>query len=332
MTTKPKFTKVDLARQYRDKWGIDMPTLTLAKLMYKENKLAFSDVEDARTQLRRIEGKNGKGTGVTVTHKAPERPKNPYSLPQSDEREWTPFILKDSFKVGILSDIHVPYHSVSALTAALDHFVKIGIDCLLLNGDTVDFYQLSRFEKDPRKRGFADELESLSELLQSFKDILNCRIVLKYGNHDERYDSFLLRKAPELYGLPDIRLNTLINKRVDGIEIIGDKRIIQANALDIIHGHEFGQGFFSPVNVARGLSLRAKTNAVQGHNHQTSEHTETNLRGEMKTTWSTGCMCELHPEFLPINKWNHGFATVDLDSNGIDFTFKNYRVKNGKTL
>ncbi|MBK9223434.1 MAG: hypothetical protein IPO16_15125 [Saprospiraceae bacterium] len=172
----------------------------------------------------------------------------------------------------------MPYHSVSALTASLDHFVKIGIDCLLLNGDTVDFYQLSRFEKDPRKRGFADELESLSELLQSFKDILKCRIVLKYGNHDERYDSFLLRKAPELYGLPDIRLNTLINKRVDGIEIIGDKRIIQANALDIIHGHEFGQGFFSPVNVARGLSLRAKTNAVQGHNHQTSEHTETNLR------------------------------------------------------
>lgn len=332
---KPKqgFTKVNIAREYRDKWGMQMPTLALARIMYKENNLAFKDVDDARSALRAIEGKRGKtGTKVIVTHKTEERPRNPYKLPESDEREWLPYILTGFSKVGILADIHAPYHSITALTAALDHFVKIGIDCLLLNGDSIDFYGLSRFEKDPRKRSVSDELDILGELLNQFQNILKCKLLYKLGNHDERYEHFIMRKAPELFGLPDLSFETLINNRVEGIEFIGDKRIIQANALDIIHGHEFGQGFFSPVNVARGLSLRAKTNAVQGHNHQTSEHTETNLRGEIKTTWSIGCNCELHPEYLPINKWNHGFATLELDSNGVDFSFKNYRVRNGKVL
>lgn len=327
------FSKVNVARQYRDKFGMQMPTLTLAKVMFKENKLLFKDVEDARSKLRQIEGKAGSRNWKTViTHPAPERPRNPYNLPESDEREWLPYKLEGFKNVGILSDIHVPYHSISALTCAMDHFVKIGIDCLLLNGDSIDFYGLSRFEKDPRKRSFQDELDSFGELIKSFQKVFKCKIIFKLGNHEERYDNFLLRKAPELFGIPDLKLETLINNRVEGIEFVSDKRIIQANALDIIHGHEFGYGFFSPVNIARGLQLRAKTNAIQGHNHQTSEHTETNLRGEIKTTWSTGCMCELHPEYLPINKWNHGFADLYLDSNGIDFTLKNYRVSKGKTL
>lgn len=324
------FSKVNIARQYRDKFGAKMPTLTLARIMYKENNLAFKNVEDARSVLRGIEGKNN--YGCVVTHPAPERPRNPYKLPESDEREWLPYILTGFKKVGILSDIHVPYHSITAITAALDHFVKIGIDCLLLDGDLIDFYGLSKYEKDPKKRSVPDEIDKLGELLNQLGTILKCKLLYKLGNHDERYDNFIMRKAPELYGLPDIKFETLINNRVEGIEFIGDKRIIQANALDIIHGHEFVQGIFSPVNVARGLSLRAKTNAVQGHNHQTSEHSEPNLRGEIKTTWSLGCNCELHPEYMPINKWNHGYATLELDSNGIDFSFKNYRVKNGKTL
>ena len=130
-----------------------IPTNALAKIMYNENKLTFSNSEDARAYLRAIEGKLGKTTSVVATHKTENRPMNPYKLPESDERDWQPYKLEGSFKIGILSDVHVPYHSITAVTAALDHFVKIGIDCLLLNGDTIDFYQLSKFEKDPRKRG-----------------------------------------------------------------------------------------------------------------------------------------------------------------------------------
>ena len=331
--TKEGFTKANVARQYRDKYGMEMPIRTLARILIHNEPLVFKDFEDARGFLRKIEGKSGGKGHITVTHPYPKREINPYKLPESDERDWQPFILKDAKRVGLLSDIHVPYHSISAITAGIDKFIQFGIDTLILNGDIIDCYTLSRFEKDPRKRNFSEELDIFANLIKSLKDALNCRIVYKLGNHEERYDNFLLRKAPELFGIPELSLEMLINQRTGlEIEIIKDKRIIQANALDIIHGHEFAQGFFSPVNIARGLALRAKTNAIQGHNHQTSEHTEKDLRGEIKTTWSTGCCCELHPEFMPINKWNHGFAILELDNASREFSLENFRVVNGKAM
>ena len=326
-------TKADLAREYRDKYGMEMATHKLARILYSENKLDFKDAEDARLNLRRIEGK-ARGTGTKKTHNGPEiRENNPYKLPESDERTWEPFIIKGAHKIGLLSDIHVPYHCNLTLTAAIDLFSKKGIDTLLINGDGIDFYQLSRFEKDHRKRSFAEELDIFAEVVLILKKELKCKIIFKLGNHEERYDSFLFRKAHELVGVPEFRFEEVIKKRIgQDVEIVGDKRIIYANELDIIHGHEFVQGIFSPVNVARGLQLRAKTNAIQGHNHQTSEHTETNLRGVIKTTWSMACCCELHPQFMPINRWNNGMAYVELDRNGIDFSVENYRTLKGKIL
>ena len=105
---------------------------------------------------------------------------------------------------------------------------------------------------------------------------------------------------------------------------------MKAGDLNIIHGHEFGGSVFSPVNIARGLFLRGKVSAMQGHNHQSSEHSESNMNGELTTTWSLGCLCELHPAYLPINKWNHGFAIVDID--GQNFEVRNKRIHKGKIL
>jgi hypothetical protein len=137
-------------------------------------------------------------------------------------------------------------------------------------------------------------------------------------------------KAGELDGVEEFNLENIIKARAEGVEVIGEKRIIKAGDLNIVHGHEFGGSVFSPVNIARGLFLRAKVSAMQGHNHQTSEHTESNMNGGITTTFSTGCLCELHPAYLPINKWNHGFAMVDID--GKNFEVRNKRIYKGKIL
>jgi hypothetical protein len=171
----------------------------------------------------------------------------------------------------------------------------------------------------------------MQDLLGIFEKTLKCKMYFKYGNHSERYDHFLFTKARELIGVEEFELDSIIKKRVPGIEIIKDKRIIRANGLNIIHGHEFNTGFFSPVNVARGLFLRGKTSALQGHSHQTSEHTESDMNGKITTTWSAGALCELHPEYAPLNKWNHGFAMVDLDGTE-SFDVRNKRILKGKVL
>ncbi len=114
-----QFSKISIAREYRTKYGMQMPTLTLAKIMYKENKEAFNTVDHARTILRTIEGKSGTKMRKDIKDKSlymtEERPKNPWKLPESEESKYEPFIIKAK-KLAVLSDIHIPYHSITALS------------------------------------------------------------------------------------------------------------------------------------------------------------------------------------------------------------------------
>ena len=321
-------TKANKAREYRDKYGMKMPTLKLARIMYAKEPLLFKDAEDARCTLRKIEGKNGVDKGHKITHSAEPRPMNPYKLPASDETIYEPYKI-EATRLLVLSDIHIPYHSIQAVTAALDYGKKYKPDAILLNGDTLDFHGLSRYVRDPKKRNFAGELKMFEEFMSILHKTFKCRIIFKVGNHEERYDHFLWTKAGEIADVEEFQLEAIVKKRCD-VEFVSDKRILKAGDLNIVHGHEFGGSIFSPVNIARGLFLRAKVSAMQGHNHQTSEHTESNMNGKITTTWSLGCLSELHPAFLPINRWNWGCATVDI--HGEEFDVNNKRIWNGKVL
>lgn len=324
--------KTDIAREFRGKYGWGMPTLKLARIMYKDNPLSFKDVEDARYILRKIEDKTGEKKIINKSPEAPkeDRPRNPYKLPESDESDYKPFKIEGHKRIAIFSDIHVPYHSIDCITAALDFCKKEKPDALLLNGDTIDCHRLSRFIKDPKKRNFKLELDTFKALFEIFEKELKCKIYFKTGNHEERYEHFLYEKAGELVGIEEFTFENIIKARARGIEIIGDKRPMQLGGLWGIHGHEYIGGISAPVNPARGLFLKSKVSCFQGHNHQTSEHTEPTLTGKMVTTWSLGCMSELHPQYMPLNKWNHGFAMVDID--GDNFEFRNKRIFNGKIL
>lgn len=330
-----KYSKSNIARQYRSE-NPDMPTLKLARIVYRDNKAVFKGVEDARICLRYIEGKgpakNGKAVADTPFFRAEARPYNPYKLPESDETNFKPFGIKGHSRVGILSDIHLPYHSIEALTSAISYLKSEKVDAVLLNGDTIDCFKISRFVKDPRARNFSEELQSFKELFNVLENQLKCKIYFKEGNHEERYEAFLFEKAKELVGIDEFEFENIIKARARGIEIIGQKRPVKLNSLSGIHGHEYVGGISAPVNPARGLFLRGKVSSFQGHNHQTSEHTEPTMDGKMITTWSLGCLCELHPKYMPFNKWNHGFAVVDLDKKGKDFEFRNKRIYQGKIL
>lgn len=329
-------SKIDVVREYRLKHP-DLPNLKLARIIYNENNLLFNNVESVRSMLRRLEGQNGKqnrrkGVKDKSLYREEPRPNNPYNLPQSDETEYLPFVIKGYKKIGIMSDVHLPYHNIPAVTASIDYFKNEKIDALLLNGDTLDCHHLSRFMKDPKKRDFKHELDTFKAFIEILKKELDCKIFFKVGNHDARYEKFLLEKAHELRGIEEFEFENIIKARANGIEIIKSNQYMKLNSLNGIHGHEYIGGISAPVNVARGLYLRGKVSAFQGHNHSTSEHSETDMNGKITTTWSIGCLCELSPDYMPLNKWNHGCAMVELDPNGEDFEFHNKRIYKGKML
>ena len=329
-------TKADIAREWRKKHP-ETPSLKLARMIMasKKDSVAFRDIDDARNRIRYIEGKAGDAMRKVVVKseffKEEARPYDPYKLPASDEESFDPFFIRGHKKGLIINDVHLPYQSNEALTACFTHAKKNKPDFILVNGDLLDFHSLSYFQRDPRKKRFSEELDMAKKFFQILDKTFKCKIYFKFGNHEERYDSFLFQKAHELKGVEEFELENIIKARTEGITVIKDKRVVDINGLPVIHGHEFGRSFFSPVNAARGLYLQAKHSCVKGDCHTSSEHTETDITGKIMTAFSIGALCGLTPKWLPLNKWNHGFAEIELGGEN-EYMFRNYRIYKGKVL
>ena len=306
-----------------------LPSRQLARIMYKEHSLLWSGYDAAYSAIRYRRGAKGK---VSREDRGLTEPTTPVrQIPASVTREFKPFIMDGVEKVAILSDIHVPYHTPEAIECAVKRALKEDVDGIILNGDTIDCHSLSTFVRDPRARNFRQERDTTNELLAYLRERFpGARIVWRDGNHEDRFKTYMMTKAPEIFHLDEFALESLLAFDEHDIEYVTDKRIIMVGGLAVMHGHEFFKGFAPPVNPARGAYLKAKQSCMVGHHHRTSEHTETALDGSITTTWSVGCLSDLHPAYSPYNSYNHGAAIIHLD--GDEFHVHNYRIVNGRAL
>lgn len=306
-----------------------LPSRQLARMLRKDHPLVFSNEDHARTMIRYRRGALGSTARGQRGLPAPITPR--IELPKSDEREFLPFVVDGCKRVLVLSDIHIPYHTTSALEIAIAEGKRRDADCVLLNGDTLDFHALSRFERNPEARDFKGEralcVQFLSYLRQEFP---KARILFKEGNHDERLRSYVLAKAPEIYDTSILGLPALLHFDRYHVEHIADKRAVMLGGLPVLHGHELAKGFFAPASPARTAYLKTGVSVMVSHHHITTENTKTILGGKIVTSWSTGCLSDLCPPYNPYSGYNHGFASVEIE--GQDFDVTNHRIHQGRLL
>lgn len=319
---------VDIIKEFSDKDGSKHSKKKLGELLFNRFPDLYKSAEDARVFIRMATGAKGDKNRKSITESRIEW--KGVSLPKPEKNDYSKVVIKEK-KIVCLYDVHFPYHDERALNAALMYADKWQPDCILLGGDIIDCYHLSNFEKDKRQRSFKYELDMLrSFFVQLRAQFKNARIIYKIGNHEERYEKQILANVPELIELEYFHFENVIEAKKYGIEVVKNKRVMKAGKLNIIHGHELPRGMAAPVNPARGFFLRTKASTIGGHHHQSSEHVESNLNGEITGAWSVGCLSELHPAYMPINKWNHGFATIE--NYGNDFRVDNKKIINGVVL
>jgi predicted phosphodiesterase len=324
----------EVVKEYLTKFP-NTPTLTLAKCLYKDNPAMFKTVEHARKVVRYYRGATGKKEKeklLDTRFTGYEGKANPFDeLPEGLKyfSDWSPYMIQGK-KTLIMGDIHAPYYEKEPLRIALEFGKQNNVDTVVLLGDLIDFYAVSHWEKDPRRRDVQSEINSVKTILRLIRTMFpNAEIIFKLGNHDERLERYLRVKAPELLHLECLNLKSLLDPKDEfGIKTVPDKRIVKIGHLNIIHGHEFGHSFFSPVNPARGLYLRGKETCICAHYHRTSQHTEKSMSENIVACWSIGALCDLRPEYLPMNNWNHGFAIVERD--GKEFHCQNFKIIKGK--
>jgi predicted phosphodiesterase len=306
----------------------DAPNLTLARRLYKENPGQFTTIETARDMIRAIRGAKGKSMrGFATQPRKPGKAGQLPPMPPSVARPWVPFVPKGVKRVGIISDVHIPYHSPIAFQAAVDYLRQMDIDTLLINGDFADFYGISRHEKNPHERiGFQAEMSAVRSGLEFLRARFpKARIIYKAGNHEERWDKFIWAKAPEIWDLQALQMPQLLKLSELDIEWVEDQRIVMIGELPVLHGHELPRGISSPVNAARGAYMRTKHTALVGHSHVSSSHPEPDMFHNECFVWSTGCLCDLTPAYARINRWNHGMTFVEVGKGG-SFGVENYRI------
>lgn len=293
----------------------DAPARQLARMLHEKRPKLFPSVESARQAVRIEFGQagNDKRDKSRPDNFREARTQQPCQQPPSLSKTWDPFVIPAKYKrLLVLSDVHVPYHATEPIERAIEHGLEQGCDAVLLNGDIVDFYSISRFDKNPEQRDLQREVETAGEWLDWLKAKTGCKVFYKAGNHDERWDHFIWNRAPELWGLTKMRLPAMLELAERGVEYIGDQRPVLFSGLPILHGHEMGKGgVAAPVNPARGVFLRATHTLMVGHGHRTSQHAESDLWHKETVCWSTGCLCALTPEYARVNKWNWGFAQVN---------------------
>lgn len=156
----------------------------------------------------------------------------------------------------------------------------------------------------------------------------DCPIYFIPGNHEARLQRFLRVKAPELLGNEEFELKSLLRCGEHRIEYLEHFSKVFFGKLLIEHGDKLrGAG---GVNPARTLLLKFKRPTICGHFHRTTSANHNVYDDTHMMAWSTGCLCELEPDYMPVNEWNHGAAIVERLSDDGHFRVDNFQIINGK--
>jgi len=331
-----KQTKRDYIRNYIIENDLfTKPSRTLAKIILAANPALFGkfndkNIDNIRTYIRTIRHRHGQE--MVTEDKLFAEKFGGYLEP--DINDYTPFVIpKEVTRLGIMNDIHFPFHHKKNLNAAVDYLQSKECNGILLNGDIIDCYKGSVFLKDPRMRDIVDEMNILREFIDTLNHKMGCPIFYKLGNHEERIELNVMRSVPELVHFVTFESCLSDNGNFDFDEykltVIKDKRIVKfTDNLSILHGHEYRTGMFNPVGVARWLFTKAKANAACGHAHKNSSYSEPTIENHIVETNSIGCLCDMHPKYMPLNFWSAGFAYVRRIENN-NFKFSNLIIQDG---
>lgn len=299
-----------------------------AKILSQLSPDLFATTESARSFLRYIT-KNSGGAAAARAESSGNFIPDSFGLlkEESDNLIEEPFIIPTGIdNMGIIGDLHSLFFDRDATYAALEYLMKEKVDALYINGDLIDFYQESKYLKEPNKLHFTDERKWGIDFLKMVQDMFNI-VYYKKGNHENRFEHYMLRNAPAVYGDEYFTLESVLGFDGSHINFIQDLQKTKFGKLHILHGHEIPGG--GAQNIARNRMLRTYSNIAFNHHHTSDVSFIRDLDGKHSGAFAIGCLCKLMAGYSFINQWMHGFATVKRVGSDGNFTLSNKRIMDG---
>jgi hypothetical protein len=222
----------------------------------------------------------------------------------------------------VLSDLHMPFQSDELLTVWLHHLGILKPDGIDIIGDMLDCYTLSRFNKNPARKG---DIQQEVDLARSFLEEMvrvapsKCDIRYSEGNHENRLKQMLWGKVKELAPLRNLDIPQLLDLKSLGIRYYRPESPYRIRDLWYLHGDLARKSNWSMTAGgmgAKAVCARIRGNAIIGHTHQMGH---VSFRGWDGLTegYEVGCMCRFDLEYIVgMPQWQQGWAVVHFPKAG----------------
>jgi hypothetical protein len=216
-----------------------------------------------------------------------------------------------------LSDAHVPYHNKDAQSLVIRWLEDFKPTTLICNGDMIDFYSLSTFDREPSRRfDLAKDVLATQSYLNSLVSAVpsDCTRVYLEGNHCDRLRRWLWRSAPEISQLAGTDIPSILKLTENNWQYLpyhntaattgGIPGYNLSNVLLVTHGI-----FASKYSAysARAHFERFHTSGISGHSHKLGTYYFQAYGGAW--VWlESGCLSTLTPDFMISPNWQNGFV------------------------
>lgn len=228
----------------------------------------------------------------------------------------------------ILNDIQYPFHDKKVLDGLVLPFIEeVKPDGVVLNGDIVDCYTLSSFDKNPMQKG---DLNTEIRLAQGLMNRLSKAAKAGEcwwlgGNHEDRLRRTIWKNAPALGVVEEMNFDKLFGLQHYGFQWKEYGDHLMLGKLLVTHGDLVRE---HSAWTARAHFLKYGTSVMIGHTQRIGQYHITNMTGD-HAAYENGCLCRLDPEYIKFPNWQQGFAIVHVFENGF-FNVQQIRILDRK--
>lgn len=187
---------------------------------------------------------------------------------------------------------------------AAQHFKP---DTIVVLGDFADFYSVSSHDKSPRRAALLeDELEAVGKGLEMLGQLGASKKHFVSGNHEDRLDRYLMKHAPALWGMCNVR--DVLKLKDRGWTFTPYKEHLKLGKLHITH--DAGKaGLYAHYDAQRAF----EGNVILGHTHRLGYAVVGNAQGKPHVGAMLGWLGDVSKvdymhRIRALRDWAHGFG------------------------
>jgi hypothetical protein len=219
-------------------------------------------------------------------------------------------------KVAMPTDEHFPYQDNRARNLAMRIVSDFNPDLRICGSDGMDFYALSKFDKDPKRMdGLQNEVDQWIAGQKEWRDASpNALPFFLVGNHEDRLRKYLW-KHPELSGLRALELPNLLEFEKLGIETNETAEYVLYKKLLIRHGlyARMHSGYSAKAELEKEFY---SISILTGHTHRGGSIYATTRNGVVEAH-ECFCLCTLEPEYIQHPNWQQGIVLAEVTSKSL---------------